>query len=174
MWQRGLTSHHRVVRQERDEREETKKSWSRAGNGLLRPLSLSLNAEMSAGSVERDFHLPAKHEPGQNLLRRRLQVGAQEGLRGKLSQWIADKHPADRDWRQAGMIPDGGLRDDLDRTPRFTVPVLDSERCPLGCCVIAPLLHGGKPFADHARTTDLLRRAGAVVEHTNGRRGVVE
>jgi hypothetical protein len=38
------------------------------------------------------------------------QVGAEERLWLRLTGGVADQNPADRDRRDAGMVPDGGAR----------------------------------------------------------------
>jgi len=93
------------------------------------------------------------------LQRRCLQVGAQERLSREFALWIANEHPADRDrgnGRQAGVIPHGGLRDDLDDALRLAVPPGNRERHPRGGGIIAPVLQRGQPFTDQTRTTDLM------------------
>ncbi len=137
-----------------------------------------LNAQVSAGGVERDFQLPAQHEPGADLQRGRLAVGAQERLRGERALRMADEDPADGDRRQPGMRAHGGLRDDLDHPLRLAIPPRDGERRPRGGWIIAPVFPGRKPLADQARTPELPRRAwgrwgGGAVGRPDGHPGAV-
>jgi hypothetical protein len=49
-------------------------------DGTLRPLALGLDAQMGAHFVERHFDLPATDEPGEDLLRISVEIGAQQRL----------------------------------------------------------------------------------------------
>lgn len=56
---------------------------SASRQGEVRPLALGLDAEMGTGLLERDLQLPTLDEPAHDLIRRAMEVGAQQGLRGE-------------------------------------------------------------------------------------------
>src|SRR4051794_23975994 len=62
--------------QQRYEREEAEEHWGGAGDGFVTPLALRLHAQMGTGFFQGHLHLPALDEPGDDLQRRRLLVGA--------------------------------------------------------------------------------------------------
>ena len=68
-------------RQQGDDREQPEQAWRGAGDGLVRPLPLGLDAEVVTHLAEGDFDLPALDEPADDLQRLLRQVGAEQGLR---------------------------------------------------------------------------------------------
>ncbi len=82
----------------------------RTGDRALGPRALGRDAEGRADLAQRHFALPAQDKPGDELQRIGGQIGAQQGGCGELVARIADEHPANRDGRQAGVVPDRGAR----------------------------------------------------------------
>ena len=70
---------------ERDKGEQAEQGRRGAGDGLVGPLALGLNAEVAADLGERDLDAPATNEPAQDVERLGLEIGAQEGLRADSS-----------------------------------------------------------------------------------------
>ncbi len=64
--------------------------------------------------MERDLHLPAEYEPGNDLSGVGGEISAQKGLRRELSPRITEDDPANGRWRETRRIPDGGLRQELE------------------------------------------------------------
>ncbi len=60
-------------------------------DGLVAPLPLRLDAEMSASLLEGDLDLPAPHEPGNNLRRLPREVSAEQDLRSEAVLGIVDR-----------------------------------------------------------------------------------
>ena len=69
---------------------------------------------MSADLRKSYLDLPAADEPGKNVMGMRIDVGRQERLRVEFAARIADEKPADRNWRNAGAIPQRSAACDLD------------------------------------------------------------
>ena len=73
----------------RDQREQSKQRRGGATDGQVRPLALSLDAEMSSGLLEAPtcggypFELPAQDEPGEDLRRVRVLIRAAQGSGGE-------------------------------------------------------------------------------------------
>ena len=83
---------------ERDEREQAEQGGCGAGNSLIGPLALGLDAEMAADLGEGDLDAPATNEPAQDVARIGREIGAQEGLRAELILAVAYQHVADGTW----------------------------------------------------------------------------
>lgn len=80
----------------RDDRKQREQAGCGAGDGLVRPLQLGLYAEVSACLRESDLYILAPHEPGHDLRRLAVEVGAKWGLRCKAVLGIAHQHQSDR------------------------------------------------------------------------------
>ena len=93
---------------------------------LAGPLTLSLDAKMSAHLLESDLDLPAADEPSDDVLWLGVEIGCEEGLRVELAGWIADQKPSDRHRRHAAAIPDGGAGCELDEPIGSAVPQADA------------------------------------------------
>ena len=106
------------------------------------------------------FHLPAQHEPFENLHRLDFQICAQQGLRLKLALGVTDQYPANGDGRFTVVIPDGGVRHDLDHAWPFAIPIRQRDPFPLGFCILGYLFQGGQPLAFQPRAAGLARLAG--------------
>ena len=100
-------------RQQGDDREQPEQAGRGAGDRLVRPLTLGLDAEVVAHLAEGDFQLPALDEPADDLQRLLRQVGAEQRLWFEAAAGVAQQHPADRHDRQAAVTPDGGVRAEL-------------------------------------------------------------
>jgi hypothetical protein len=116
-----LVSHHR------NHREQSEKYRRRPSNRQIVPLPLRLYSQMRPRLFECHFHTPASHEPIQNLQRRILEIGRQQRLRFKLTQWVADQHPTDRDWHTSATVPNGSLGVDFDHALLPAVPMIDLD-----------------------------------------------
>src|SRR4030042_6917330 len=79
-------------------------------DGGRRPLALGFHTQMSADFMEGNLHLPTTDKPTQDLTGFLIEISTQQGLSLKLSQWIADQHPANREGGQATGGPKGGTR----------------------------------------------------------------
>src|SRR4051812_42263851 len=110
--------------------EQAEQAWCGAGNRLVGPLPLGLDAEVVTDLSEGDLQLPALREPAEDLQRLLRQVGAEQGLWIEAPAGIAQQHPADRHDRQAGMTPDGGVGADLHHTLALAVPVGHGDAWP--------------------------------------------
>src|SRR4051794_35072276 len=138
---------------ERDEGEQAEQGGGGAGDGLIGPLALGLDAEVAADLGEGDLHAPAANEPAQDVERIGCEIGAQEGLRAELILAIAHQHVADRDV-VAGMRPNGGAADDLDLALCAAIPACNLQAVP-SCAAIRQLLRQARQAApDDARTAD--------------------
>ena len=133
-WRTGRrVGQHRRMGQQRHQREQPQQRRRRPPDGQLRPLALGLDAEVAADLFLGHFHLPAQHEPAQDLGRVGGQVGAQQRLRVELrrrgSRMSTQRM---RHGREAAVIPDRRLRDDLDGARPRAVPVGDGDGRPEG------------------------------------------
>ena len=115
---------------------------------------------MRADFANRHLQLPAQDEPGDDLQRIGVEVGAEQGLRRECAARGADEHPADGDGRQAGVVPDGGLREDLDAALRRAVPARHGQRRPGRSRVIPALFQRGEAAAHQPQAPLLSRDAG--------------
>src|SRR3990172_8490616 len=95
---------------QRNPREQAQQHRSRTGNGFIRPLALSFNAEMAPRFFKSDFDLPAHHKPFDNLVRSNGWVCTQQTHRFILTLWVTDQHPTDWDRRLAVMKPNSRSR----------------------------------------------------------------
>ena len=113
--------------------------------GVVRALARSdhwrsrLDAQMRPHRAEGDREVPAEHEPRENLRGRGVAIRAEEGRRHECALRVAHEDSADGDRRQAGMGPDGGLRDDLDEAVRLAVPTRQAHSRPRGGRIISAL-----------------------------------
>src|SRR5581483_12186245 len=98
-------------------------------DGEVRPLPLGLDAEMSPDRAEDDVERPARDEPGDDLGWRHDRVGTEQGLRLERLGRIAEQHPAQRDGRLTGVIPEGGAGRGLHLSDPAAVPG-DARRLP--------------------------------------------
>src|SRR3954452_9921647 len=88
------------------EGEQPEQARGRACDGQVGPLALGLNAQMRPGLLERGLHLPALHEPAQDLVRILVGIGAEQGLRIEPAQRVTDQHPPDRHDGHPSIAPD--------------------------------------------------------------------
>src|ERR1044071_883282 len=114
---------------EGDEREQAEQGGGGAGDGLIGPLALGLDAEMATDLGEGDLGAPAASKPAQNIEWICGEIGAQEGLRAELILAVAHQHVADWDV-VAGMRPDGGAADDLDLALCAAIPACNLHAAP--------------------------------------------
>jgi len=70
-----------IIRPECDEGVEAEQHGRCSRNRLVRPLTLGLDAEVAADFGEGDLEGPASDEPGQDVCRARIAIGAEESLR---------------------------------------------------------------------------------------------
>src|SRR5690349_14664323 len=138
---------------ERDEGEQAEQGGGGAGDGLIGPLALGLDAEVATDLGEGDFGAPAASKPAQDIERIGRGIGAQEGLRAELILAVAHQHVADWDV-VAGMRPDGGAADDLDLALGATIPACDLQAVP-ACVTARQLLRQARQAAtEDARPAD--------------------
>src|SRR5690242_21824773 len=106
--------------------EQAEQGGGGSRDGLIGPLALGLDAEMATDLGEGDLGAPAASKPAQDIERIGGEIGAQEGLRAELALAVAHQHVADRDV-VAGMRPDGGAADDLDRALGAAIPACNPQ-----------------------------------------------
>ena len=157
----GRAGEHRRVGPEGHEREQTEQGRRGARNGLVRPLTLRLHAEMPAHFRKGHLRRPATDEPAQDIERLGVKVRAQECLRPKHPGNIAHQNVADRHVL-ARMMPDCRIRDDLDQAFASAIPAIDADALPwrLGS---AGLVNVGRrsPRSAAGRSCQVSRRRGA-------------
>src|SRR3954467_10689353 len=140
--------HHRrpggvqLVGPKRDQGKQAEEDWRGAVDGHVRPLPLGLDAEVAADLGECDLDRPATDEPAEDVERLRVGIGAEERLRFALTRWVADQDVADGD-AVAGLGPEGGARDDLERLLATTIPSAHPQAAPSRARVVEPLLQCG-------------------------------
>src|SRR5215475_6004131 len=129
-----------LVSHQRNHRKQSEKYRRRPSNRQIIPLPLRLYPQMRPRLFECHFHPPASYEPAQNLQGRMPKIGRQQGLRLKLTQWVADQHPANRGRHIPAAIPDGGLGIDFDYALLPAVPMIDLYLRPLRFRIVEYLL----------------------------------
>src|SRR4051794_10601919 len=127
-----------LISPERDEGEQAEQGGGGARDGLIGPLALGLDAEVTTDLGEGDLHAPAADEPAQDIERIGGEIGAQEGLRAELILAVAHQYVADRDV-MAGMRPDGRAADDLDLALCAAIPACNLQAVP-ACAAARQLL----------------------------------
>jgi len=143
-----------------DEGEQAEQHWGGAANGFLGPPASGLDAKMITDLMERGFHLPAEHEPGDDLDRGGRTVGTQESLGGEGVVGITDEDPAERHGGQAGAVPQSRLRDNLDRPVPLAVSERDRDRSPRRCRISEAGGEGGQTLSDDTGPSLLARNPG--------------
>ncbi len=127
----------------------------RTGDRALGPRALGRDAEGRADLAQRHFALPAQDKPGDELQRIGGQIGAQQGGCGELVARIADEHPANRDGRQAGVVPDRGARKPWEGSVARAVAARDGWGRPGRRGVVDVGRAVGEPSAHQARSACL-------------------
>jgi hypothetical protein len=135
----GCGLRHQVVGPQRDQGDQAEQGRRGAGDCLVRPLTLGLQAEVDARFLEGDLQPPAQHEPLQDLHRLAPRIRTQECLGLKPSGGIAHQNPADRDDRQTAVIPNRGSGRDVNRALSLAVPILHAHPPPGRLRVRQPL-----------------------------------
>src|SRR5579859_6122343 len=107
---------------------------------------------MLADFMVGNFRLPAQDEPLRDLHRVGRHVRAQQRLGLELAFWITDQYLPDGQGRQTAMKPDRRLRDELDGTPTFALPIRDRHAPPLGLGISGDLLQRRQALALLARS----------------------
>jgi len=67
------------------------------------------------------------HKPSQDLLRHMLELGREQGLRPKLSLWVADQKPTNLDRLIPRAIPNGSLATNFDAALARAIPALNLQ-----------------------------------------------
>src|SRR5215210_1681307 len=93
-------------------------------------MSLRLKTQALTYFLKSGFHLPAPHKPGDYLFRIGIEIGAQQSLGSELFLQVADQEPTQGHGGKSRAVPDGGIRDDLNRTFCATIPVGYRDRRP--------------------------------------------
>ncbi len=91
------------------------------------------------------FELPTQDEPLDDLHRLDSQIGAQQRLGLELPFWVPDQDPTDRHHRFAAVIPDRGVRHNLQFAAAFPIPLRDSHLLPGRFRVGGDPRQGGQP-----------------------------
>src|SRR5262252_8176755 len=81
-------------------------------------------------NIESDLDLPATDEPSEDVAGLSLEIGGEKGLGLELTFGIADKEPADRDWRDPSAIPNRRATGDLNEAIDPAIPETDSTAFP--------------------------------------------
>jgi hypothetical protein len=103
------------------------------------------------------LQLPAHHQPTEYLLRIGIEVGTQKCLCLELSFRVADQRPAHGHGEQAGRVPHGRRRSDLDRALPAPIPVSDLGWLPNGGRVFGYLRKVGQALALETWSSSLSR-----------------
>src|SRR5215212_6441942 len=119
-----------LVSEERDHTEQGQKCRGRALDRHLRALPLGLQAQALTNCLKRGLHLPASHEPRNDLSRIGREVSAQQGLALEIPLRVADQHPADGHGGKPRGVPDGRLGGGVHRASCITVPATHRDRRP--------------------------------------------
>ena len=147
--------------QQGDDGEQGQQARRGAGDRAVGPLTLRFDAEVSSHLLERGLDTPAADKPGDDLLGRAVEVGAQQSLGGGVRLLrIADHHPSDRHHGQAVVAPHGGGRGDQEVARSTAIPVLDMERLPDRPGIGRHLGQCRQALAGFARTAHGARRTG--------------
>src|SRR3954469_682727 len=143
---------------ERDQGEQAEEDRRGAVDGYVRPLPLGLHAEVAADLGECDLDRPATNEPAEDVERLRIEIGAEECLGVALTRRVTDQDVADGD-AVAGLGPEGGAGDDLERLFAAAVPSSYPQAAPSCPRVVEALLERGLARPDQARPPALAGRA---------------
>ena len=101
------------------------------GYGLVAPLALNLDTEVSARFGERDLDLPSADVQRDDVGGFEGDIGTEEGLRLALCVGVADQDPSDGQQWGARPVPQCDVGCDLERlTLRMAVPGGDDDPCP--------------------------------------------
>src|ERR1700730_7731147 len=114
----------------RDDWEQAEQNRRGAKDCFVRPLALGFYPEVSANFGKCPLDLPPADEPCENVAGASIEVGGEESLRLEFACRIANKKPADRHWRHAAAIPDGGAAGDFDEAVGSAVPETDAVALP--------------------------------------------
>jgi len=123
-------------------------------------LPLGLETEVSADLLESHFDLPALDEPSQDLIGSLQWIGAEQREGIKAGQRITDQNPANGEWFEPSVVPDGGPGNILHLTSDSAIPVVDGQLGPRGPFRLETLLQLGQAFSDEAGTTGSFGSAG--------------
>lgn len=158
------------VSHQRDHREQSEERRRRSSNRQIASLALSFYFQMNPRLYEGHFHSPAPNEPTQDLQRRMIEIGRQQGLRFTLTRRIADQHPTNWDRHISTTIPDCRLGIDFDFTPLSAVPVCDLNLRPFRFRNLESLLRRRCDQSDPWRTAHQvkqIKRGKATIAHKN-------
>ena len=101
------------------------------GYGLVAPLALCLDTEVSARFGERDLDLPSADVQRDDVGGFEGDIGTEEGLRLALCVGVANQDPPDRQHCGARPVPQGDPGCDLERLPAgMAIPGGDDDPCP--------------------------------------------
>src|SRR3954462_5176683 len=147
---------------EREQREERRRG---AQDGQVGPLPLGFHAGVTPSLFEGGLDSPAANEPAQDVDRRGLLVGAEEGLRLLLATRVAHQHPTDRH-PCAAVRPEGGGGGDIEPAGTAAIPAINDNPAPTRAPVAQALGRAGLPCPLDWRPTSPPRpaRRGWVVQ----------
>src|SRR3954447_19206105 len=120
--------------------------------------AIGFHAEVAADLGEGDLDRPATNEPAEDVERLRIEIGAEECLGLALTRRVTDQDVADGD-TVAGLGPDGGAGDDLERLFAAAVPSAHPQAAPSCPRVVEALLERELAGPDQARPPALAGRA---------------
>ena len=155
-----MSARRQTVGQDGDEGEQAQKNGAGASDGQVGPLPLGLETDVSADLLESHFDLPALDEPGQNLIGSLLWIGAEQREGIKAGQRVTDENPANGEWLEPSVVPDGGPGNVLHGTSHGAIPVSDGQLGPQGFLRLEAFLQLGQAFSDKAGTTGPFGSAG--------------
>lgn len=103
-------SEHGAVREQTagpysDERIKAEQCRGGSLDRQIRPLALSFYPEMGSYFGKGDLDLPTSDEEGENVLRRKVGIRAEECLQWPEGAWITNEHPPERHNFAGGTIP---------------------------------------------------------------------
>jgi hypothetical protein len=145
--------------------EQAKEDWGSARDGQVGPLALGFHPQVSTDLLEGYLQLPAEYEPLDDMNWCYLRVGAQKSLGLEFRQRVANQDPAQGDWRQPSVVPDGSVRGHLQETLVAVIPG-DDYLFPESFWFLETVVPGRQTCPLEARASGLARLArwGRLVE----------
>jgi hypothetical protein len=153
----GLSNRKRSIRAhgvstEGNETAEAEEERRRALDGVIGPLALRVETQMSAALLEGSVQAPSLQTVREDRFCRLSLVRRKEGFGGTRARWVTCEHPAKRERIRARAVPQRGAGADLPGTLSLCIPV-QGERLPDGSRVLEDLFQSGQALADDTRAT---------------------
>src|SRR4051794_8095760 len=143
---------HRVTSENSARSAGVVRRMARSDHCLWLEAVLPTHPEVPTSLFEGGLHPPSANKPAQDVDRRGLRVGAEEGLRLLLATWVAHQHPADRH-PCAAVRPECGAGGDIEAAGAVAIPAINSNPAPTRAPVAQALGQAGLPRPLHWRPT---------------------